>query len=239
MFEYIKLFVENLWSILAVFLVAFIILRPDMLRYVSKITLPGGVGIELQKLRDELEKQGQDIKVLETELSLERHNLQTVIESFDSSSPMSELIKVRKKLKSHAGQITDSSQLKSFLSKEASPEELYSAAVILRETRPVELIEPLIDCLQRLANSSTLDGIRLNTVWTLTSALHRMLIANIRDKAGVALSEQQLRRARDVLKKLERNAKVQFDNPMNPDRGVRGPIKNALSWIEKGLDVKP
>ncbi len=245
-FDYLKLFLENtsLWPLIAIGVIIWIMRKPAILQNFSKIVLPGGIEITLRELEEKIEqqkqrieKQGEDIKVLETDLVLERHNLQTLIESFDANAPLSELDEIRPKIKSLAGQVESNDDLAKLLTKGASPEQLYTAAVILRESRPIELFGPLVDCLERLAQSPTLEGIRLNTVWTLTSALHRMLIASIRDKIGPPLTEEVLRRTQAVLGLLERNSRVQFDNPLNPNRGVRGPIKNALNWVEKGLNA--
>ena len=236
-FDYIKLIVENvsLWPILGVAVVWWAMRHPDILQRVHEIVLPGGTRIVLKRLEEKVERQAEDIKILETELALERDNLQKLSESFEAGAPLLDLGSVREKIKSISGQIKNKSELKRYLTKDASPEEIYIAAVILRESRPIELLEPLLDCLDRLAGSETLAGIRLNTVWTLTSALHRILIASIRDKVGLPLTEAQLRRTQEVLNKLERNSRVQLDSPLNPEHGVRGPINNALKWVEKGL----
>lgn len=75
---------------------------------------------------------------------------------------------------------------------------------------------------------------RLHTVWTLTSALHRTLIADHKHGAQ-RLTSEQLERARAVLAQLAANPRVLSDRVDAPMQGVRGPAKWANDWIEKAL----
>ncbi len=93
----------------------------------------------------------------------------------------------------------------------------------------------LIRFLDELASDSQLGGFRLNTIWTLTSGLHRTLIACIRDGVSPMPDQQTLAYAQQVLLKLNNHPKVRADRPDAPLKGIQGPIKHAQSWLEKAI----
>ena len=121
------------------------------------------------------------------------------------------------------------------LAEGASAEEIYTAPEIARTRREARLFDDIVSCLERLAKADDLQGIRLYTVWTLTSALHRTLIADIKHNETPTLSRAQLEAARAMLKVLENNPRVLGDRPDAPMKGVRSPAEWAKDWIDKGL----
>jgi hypothetical protein len=118
---------------------------------------------------------------------------------------------------------------------EESLDELYGATVLVGERLPLELFPALLDCLCRLAKDPQLGGARLNTVWMLTSAVHKMLIASVRYGAIPSVSREDLTRAASVRDGLGRNKSVLNDRPDKPEEGIRGPLKHARTWVAKGV----
>ncbi|WP_417485024.1 KAP family P-loop NTPase fold protein [Maricaulis salignorans] len=123
------------------------------------------------------------------------------------------------------------------LAEGASNAKLFEAASFLRRDRPVVLFPDIVDCLQRVTQQANLADYRLRTVWTLTSALHRTLIDLVRDRVEPAPANREAQRALTVLEKLESHPLVQSDRPDAPDRGIRGPLRHAQTWLQKGFDA--
>ena len=234
MIDLLKTLIENvsLWEITLLLCVLWVGKNPQYLKMIGTIKV-GDLEIKMREMEKELANRKDQIEELEQEIENDRRLFGTLLDGFDANASLDELAKTRDLIKANAQTITDLDELAEYLQAGASAEALYAAAVTLRERRPTQLFTPLIDCLDRLAGDDELQGIRLNTVWTLASAAHRMLIAAIRDKVQPAIDTAELRRAKRVLKHLEQNPRVQGDRPESPERGVRGPIKYALSWIDK------
>ena len=238
-FQYLKLFLENLsiWPILFVLGIMWFIRNPDALealpRFFTKLKL-GPLEAEFRQLRQELEETKQQVGELEADINDYERQLQSLAETFDPNAPVAELASTREALKALAGNIEDPAVIRRGLSSDVNAAELYAAAEIARAKRDVTLFEDVVACLDRLGSDAKLSGVRLHTVWTLTSALHRTLIAD--HKHGVKrLTTEQLERARAVLAKLVANPRVLSDRVDAPMKGVRGPAKWANDWIEKAL----
>lgn len=227
MYQYVELIVQNLWQLIAVGIVAWVWRHPEILQRVESLKV-GEIEVKLQELESEIE-------TLESEIEQERQVFRDIIQGFDPSAPSEELDRTRELLKAHARTLSDIDTIAPYLREDASPEELYAAAVAFRERRPTQLVGTLLDCMERLSNRSDLGDVRLQTVWTLVSALHRTLISAIRDRAEPIIPKDELMRADEILQRLETNPRIQADRPDNPQKGVRGPIKHARSWIKKGL----
>lgn len=236
MLELLKLLIENidLWEVVLLLVVIWLARHPEHFRLIQSIKV-GDLEIKLQQLEAEVSSSKEEIRELEQELENNRRLFGDLLEGFDAHSPLPELARTRELLRANARTISDIQGLASFLKPGASAEGLYAAAVTLRERRPTELFGTVIECLDRLAQHDDLEGIRLNTVWTLASAVHLMLIAAIRDGAKPQIQPASLLAAQHTLKRLEQNPRVQSDRPDMPEKGIRGPIKHAYSWIEKGL----
>ena len=236
LYAYIALLVENiaLWEIMLFVVLIWLARQPDLLKRISHFKF-GGLEIEMQALKNEVESSQSQLEELETELQHERRLFGELLDGFDANAPLAELDETRSMLRAHARASGNIDELRDSLNKTCSAEEMYATAVIFRELRPVILIPELSDCLDRLAGQDDLGGIRLNTVWTLTSALHRTLIAAIRDNVAPGVSVAILKRTEQMLTRLELNPRVQADSPERPERGIRGPIKHAREWIKRGL----
>lgn len=234
--ELLKLVLENvhLWEVTLLLVVIWAARHPEYLKMIQSIKI-GDLEIKMKQLEDEISNRKEEIRELEQEVESNRRMFGDLLEGFDANSPLAELAKTRDLLKANARAVTDLSKLADFLKPSASPEQLYAAAVTIRERRATELFDQVIECLDRLAKDKELGDIRLNTVWTLTSAVHLMLVAAIRDGATPGISRPSLNRAKSVLGVLENNPRVQDDNPAVPEKGVRGPLRHACAWIEKGL----
>ncbi len=102
------------------------------------------------------------------------------------------------------------------LAEGVSAEEIYAASEIARTRREARLFDDIVSCLACLVKVDDLKGIRLYTVWTLTSAFHRTLIADIKHNETPTLSRAQLEAARAMLKDLENNLRVLGDRPDAP-----------------------
>lgn len=229
------LFAEHLaWPALVAAVLVWLSRQTALLDRLTQLSF-GGLELQLAELEKKVEAGQAQISALENELERERKLFEEVLEGFDPHAPVEQLAAVRERLKANARQLRDMSVLGEFLGPQATAEQLYAAAATLRETRATEWFEPLVACLDRLARDGDLGGVRLNTVWTLTSALHWMLIAAVRDGVGARPSDAALRRAREMLDRLEANPRAQADRPDAPDAGVRGPLRHARSWIDRAL----
>lgn len=227
---------SSLWEITLLAVLIYLFIQPDFRKRITKIKL-GNFELELQELKDQVQKGQEKIQELEEEVENERRFFEDFLEDFDPNTPISELAKVRQSIRSQAKNLTELESLKSRLNLQSSAEELYFTAVALREKRPVSLLPDLISFLQELSADKNLGGYRLNTIWTLTSALHLTLIACIRDKVGPMPDKEILEQAQRTLNALEQNPRVQQDRPDNPSKGIRGPLKHALAWVGKGLEA--
>ena len=194
----------------------------------------GPLEAKFREVQKELADTKEQVAVLEADLSHEQERFQALAGSFDPHAPVAELESTRSALKAMAASMDDLEPVRLNLTQYKDAGELYAAAEVARTRRDPRLFDDLVDCLDRLARDDDLHGIRLHTVWTLTSALHRTILADVKHGAGV-LTADQLRRAKAMLARLVANPRVQADEPNNPTRGVRGPAKWAGDWIEKGL----
>jgi hypothetical protein len=91
----------------------------------------------------------------------------------------------------------------------------------------------LIALLDELSQQKDLGGYRLNTIWTLISAVHKILISAVRDGVKPTPSNEQLIKCKNVLERLDNHPKVVADRPDNPMKGIKGPIKYSLDWVKK------
>lgn len=235
-FDYVSLFVENVavWELMVLAVLVWLVFKPEFLNRVTRIKL-GDLELDVKNLKSEIEENRNELRILEDDIEYERRTVDELLQGFDVNAPVTELGRTRELLRAEARNLSDFDEVKQFLSESASPEQLFAAAVNLRERRPTSMLSDLLDCLDRLAAQPELGGIRLNTVWTLTSALHRILIAGIRDGVQPSFDPAELRRAESVLDRLDKNPRVQADRSDAPDKGVRGPIRFAQNWARRGL----
>lgn len=238
-YQYLKLVLENVsvWPFLIVAAVWWLARHPSLFEklpdYISRLKI-GSVEVELREVKAKLAETQQQVSELENEIELEKSRYDELLAGFDPHAPLGDLAKTREALRAMAPAMDDLTPVRHGLSPDAKPEEVYAAAEIIRTRRDIALFDDLVACLDRLAADANLRGIRLHTVWTLTSALHRTLIANIKHGAP-RLSREQLMRAEAMLERLMQNPRVLADRPDDPLKGVRGPAKWAGDWIQKGL----
>ncbi|PZU90314.1 MAG: hypothetical protein DI528_00250 [Shinella sp.] len=239
-YDCVKLFADTLisWPLVALVVLIFLYKRPDFLQRISKITV-GNLVLELNQIKQELAESRSEIRSLENELELSRQNYADILNGIDGQAPVPKLKAARDAIKSAARGISDFKTIEAFLGEKATAEEIFFAAVALRDRRPLQMFDPLVSCLERLGSDPGLAGVRLNTVWTLTSALHFMVISSVRDNAKPQISREGLLRAKKALERLSRNPLVLGDRQDEPDKGIRGPLRHALQWIEQGLEELP
>lgn len=223
---------SSLWEFIMVFVVLYIFLKPGLLERITKLKL-GDLEVELGELKKQVAKGTEKIEDLESELENEKRQFEELINSFDASDTLDNLTSVRQAIRAQAANLEDLSTLKAMLTKDASPEQLYAAAVSVRERRPVTLFMDTINLLGQLADDKDLHGFRLNTVWMLTSAVHKMLISMVKDGVKPMATQTQLQQAVSVLNRLNVHPRVLTDRPDKPMKGIRGPVKYSLDWIEK------
>lgn len=239
-YSYLKLFLENIsiWPVLVVGGVWWVARNPGLFErlpdYISRLKI-GSVEVDLREVKAQLAETKQQVSELENELEREETRYGELLHGFDANAPAADLAKTREALKAMAPVLDDLAPVRKGLLPGAKPEEVYAAAEIARARRDVALFDDLVACLDRLAVHPNLDGIRLYTVWTLTSALHRTLIADIKH-GGAQLTRTQLEQAQQMLNRLSRNPRVLTDHPGEPLKGVSGPVKWAEDWIRKGLE---
>ena len=238
-YQYSKLIAENfsVWPLLFLAAVYWVIKHPEIFRqlpnYVKTFKI-GNFEIELAEVKAELAEAKQQVDELENELEREASRFSEILESFDPHAPVADLARTRAALKAMAPAMDDLAPIRKGLAPGASAEEIYAAAEVARTRRDVHLFDDLVACLDRLSADPNLLGIRLHTIWTLTSALHKTLIADIKHGQHL-LSRQQLKSAQKVLVQVSENPRVQRDRADNPMRGVRGPAKWATEWVERRL----
>ena len=228
----------SLWEVMLLAALIYLLSIPEFRKRIKVIKF-GNFELELESLKEELKKDREKIAELEEEVENDRRLFDDILNSFDPNAPVSELAAARQTIKSEAKNLSEIDSLRKYLSLKSSPEELFVAAVTIREKRPVPLLSDLISFLEEVANESDLGGFRLNTIWTLTSALHLTLISCIRDGVGEVPDKLILEKGHKMLKVLTQNPQVQQDRPDNPTKGIRGPAKHALNWIEKGIKSMP
>lgn len=225
----------SLWEIVAFIVILYLLFSPKLLNRITKFKI-GDFELELKALKEDITKSNDRIIEIESDLESERRFFVDILESFDSNSPVSDLSSIRQSIKSHARNISEVDSLKQYLKMDVSPKELFVAAVSIREKRPITLLPDILNFLEVIADNKRLGGYRPNTIWTLTSGVHLILISAIRDGVAPFPSEELLDYAYLVLKKLNENPKVIKDRPNNPMKGIKGPIKYSIDWIRKGKE---
>lgn len=240
LYLYSKLILENMsvWPVLILAGLWWLVRHPQVLakvpEYISKFKI-GGLEVELRQLREQLDETKSQVETLEIELEREQSRFQELLSSFDPHAPVPELARAREALKAMAPGLDDLSPVRKGLTEGANPEEIYAAAEIARSRRDLALFDDLVACLDRLARQDDLGGVRLHTVWTLASALHKTVMTDVKHASQPRLSPAQLETAKAMLERLVRNPRVLQDRPDAPLSGVRGPAKWAGDWIDKGL----
>ncbi|RXR34856.1 hypothetical protein EQG68_02805 [Flavobacterium piscinae] len=227
----------SLWEIVALLVVIYLICRPNLINRITKFKV-GDFELEISELKKEIENGKEKINELQEEIESEKRLFEEVLNKFDANDSLDNLASIRQIVKSESRNSSDINSFKKALSKNASPEELYAVAVGIREKRPLEILPDLISLLDELTEDKNLGGYRLNTIWTLTSSVHKILIACIRDGQKPFPSIELLNNIETTLKKLEKHPKVQADRPDDPSKGIRGPIKHSLSWLQKAREKK-
>jgi len=228
---------SSLWEVSALIVILYLLFNPSLLKTITRLKI-GDLEIELNALKEQVTKGEELINELESELESERRLFEDLLDNFDPNAPLKDLVETRRAIKANAKNLEDIVSLKSYLSLDTKPEDLYAAAVSIRERRPASLAPDIITFLGELASDKNLGDFRLNTIWTLTSALHLILLAAIRDNVSPKPDSATLLRADKILHTLETNPRVQADRPDNPMKGIRGPIKHCRTWIKKGLSVE-
>lgn len=240
-FQLFKVIAENfsLWPI--VFLITFLALLvwaiwnpaqfSALFNRVESVKI-SGVEVKLSKLEEKFKETNLQLVELEEENS----RLNSLYTTFDPDAPKEALEKVRQELKVLAGNMDDSSPILDGLRSGADPEDIFAAAEILRTNRDFSMFDPLIASIDRIASDPKLEGLRYQTVWSLASAAHRIILAAVKHSDDPKLTTAQLETARSALTKLGSNPHVQLDRPDSPKQGIRGPVGYALNWIEIGLE---
>lgn len=236
--DYLALILKNtsLWELLALVIVMYFLCQPSLMKAITRIKV-GELEIELEQLKAKVEQSEAHIGELESELQNEKRLFADFIEKFNPNASISELTPVRNTARALARNMDDIDSLADFLKPGVAPDELYLAAVALRERRPVKLIPALVALLADLSADSDLGGYRLNVIWTLTSALHLSLLSAVRDGVRPMPDKETLSLAERMLFQLERHTKVQQDRPDEPLKSIRGPIKHCQAWIKKAKEL--
>ncbi len=236
-FQYIKLFVENVsvWALIVLGLLIWLLRNPEKLKAIPTYIASARVGeveIELRELERKLEKTETHV----AELAEENIRLKSLYQEFDPHAPLAELETTRQSLRAMAAGMTDTTPILEGLKPGADPADVYAAAVLLRSRRDMAMFDALVECLGRIAAHPKLEDLRYHTVWTLTSAVHLTVIAAVKHSAVPKLSEAQLVAAQNVMNSLLSNEHVRKDRPDNPKAGITGRAVYAKNWIETGLE---
>ncbi len=236
-FQYIKLFVENisLWELIALGLLIWLLRHPEKLkalpRYIASARF-GGIEVDLRALEQKLEETESHV----AELEEENIRLSSLYEAFNPNAPADELEATRQSLKAMAASMTDTTPILDGLKPGAKAADVYAAAVLLRSRRDISRFDALIDAVERIAAHAKLEGLRYHTVWTLASAVHLTVISAVKHTVVPKLTEAQLQKAQHAMTLLLNNSHVRQDCPDDPKSGITGPATYALNWIGTGLE---
>ena len=235
-FQYTKLLLDYVpfWSLILLGLIIWLARNPGVLKAIPTFVETAKIGQVEVKLR-EIEEKLEETESHVSELEEENTRLKQLYVAFDADAPAHELHETRQSLKALAGNLNDMTPVLEALKPGADPADVFAAAEILRQKRDLSAFDALVAAIDRIASSPNLEGLRYMTVWTLASALHRTLIVSVKHTNPPKISVEQLRNAKAALLKLRDNPHVQNDQPDDPDRGIRGPAKYALNWVETGL----
>lgn len=228
---------SSLWEYFVLIIVGYLIFRPDLINRITKLKM-GNIEFELSEIKKEINDGKEKLSKLESEIESEKKLFDELLEKFKADSSLKTLKPIKNVLKSRAKNSTDIEILRKYLNPKSSAEELFTTAVSIREKRPPELFPDIIKLLDDLSEDEYLGGFRLNTIWTLTSSIHKILISCIRDNLKPFPTSELLDKAELTLKKLESNQRVISNRPDNPMKGIRGPIKHSLTWIKKAKKIK-
>lgn len=238
LYQYLKLAADWLpsWLILLVLLGAWLARRPQILlklrEHISGAKL-GQFEIQLREVEQKLQETEAQVKGL----TASNTRLRQVLDTMNINAPAAELKRARQVIKAIAGGLQDLEPVRAGLKPEAPPVAVYVSAEVLRSLRIVEMFDELVGAVGRIASSADLEGLRLKTIWTLASAVHRTLVGAVKHDGAPQLTVQQLRSAEQVMETLIAHPKVQQDRPDDPGKGIRGPSRHALNWIRKGLEA--
>jgi hypothetical protein len=237
-FQYFKAFVDVLfswpaigWALLAIAFLYRSRLK-DLPVYVAELKF-GDINVKLRDLQQKVTETQTEVEILSNELQAERERYSSILQGMNPHAPVAEMESARQAIKALAPGMTDLGHVLAGLEPGATDEAFYGAAEVIRAKRDVKTFDKVVACLDRLAGSPHLESYRLHAVWTLTSALHKLIMDDAKSGQKALLTSQQLSRAAAMLKRLAENPRVENDRPDDPDRGIRGPIRWSLSWIEQ------
>jgi hypothetical protein len=231
-FKWVELILDHLWLLFPFAALIYLWRHPEILRSVTRLRI-GDFEVQLEHIQKEL----QATKEATQQLAESNSNIARLIEGLDINAPVAELREASRALKAQASHL-DGAELEQGLAglkPGADPAALHASAVVARKRTDPASLPQLMDRLDSIASSPTLDGIRLNTVWMLASAAHLTLVAIYKHQAEPQPDRALLERARTVFDKLIANPMVQGDRPDDPSKGVRGPAEKALRYITTAL----
>lgn len=187
--------------------------------------------MQLRELQNRVSEQDQKIEGLDQELS-EAKALLNLAEEASGRTP-GELQQTRADIRQGAAALQSVNFVIDYLKEDATSDQIYTAAQIIRTRPEPRFFVPVVDCIERLASDRELNGVRLHYVYQLVQALHRLLVNEQDHSAKKQIPLDDLRRARDALKKLGSNVRVASDEEANPGRSVRRPINWCLKRLAK------
>jgi hypothetical protein len=228
-FQWTRMMLDHLWLLIPLGLTAYVLCRPSVLRYISRVKF-GDFELELASLKEELKETKQKVENSHSEV-------RALIEKLDATASVSALREASQGLKARATHLSgdDLAEGLSGLRPDANPAALHAAAVIARKRADPAALGALVDCLDRLGSAHDLNGIRLNTIWMLASAVHLTLVAVYKSGAVPVPERALLLRGESVITRLIAHPLIERDRPDDPKKGVRGPAGHALRWIATGL----
>ncbi|RYD58519.1 MAG: hypothetical protein EOP60_03035 [Sphingomonadales bacterium] len=232
-FQWTKMILDHLWLLVPLILLVYIICRPSVLRYISRVKF-GDFELELASLKEELKETKQQL--------VESHSqVRDLIAKLDTNAPWKELRRAARPLKAQAGYLAGDSltEALSGLEPGATPAALHAAAVIARKRSDPAVLGQLVACLDRLSAADDLQGVRLNTVWQLASAVHLTLVGIYKNGTTPIPDLSLLERARSVIERLIGHPRVIEDQPNDSKKGIQGPAAKALRWIGTALAAPP
>lgn len=241
LFQYLKLITNYIpfWLVLLIILAAWLLRNPEVAKSVPKYLSTAKIGdfeLEFREVKQEIKAARQQVEELQNEIELQGEaRVREILDGFDAHAPVSDLSSTRQAIQAAASSLENLDFVRKGLAQIEDVQALFAAAEIARTRRDIGLFDDMVACLDRLSKADDLHGVRFQTVWTLTSALHKTLIAELKHSKSTRLTSEQLEFANVVLDRLLVNPKVLEDRPDNPSKGIRGPAKWAKSWVEKAL----
>lgn len=224
--KYLRLLVS--WPVLASVCIVYLVRNPKLIERIVSVDV-AGVKVQLSELQTRITEQDQKIENLDQDLS-EAKALLDLAEGA-SGRPVLDLQQTRADVRQGAAALQNVDFVTQVLTQAATPDQIYTAAQVIRARPEPKLFVPVVSCLSRLSSDANLQDVRPHFVYQLVQALHRLLVNDQDHSARPLLSREDLVNARLALQKLWDNPRVVADEEKHPGKSIRRPTGWCLNRL--------